>query len=261
MAVASRVLLLLFLLPGWCLGQAAPPTLPIGVAEFPPFKYSAPNGRVIGSDTEIVQQVFERMGYRLQIQMQPWKRVQAAGEAGQFAAIYSLTKSAERERHYYFSDPINTVQDVLFKTKNLSFDWKSYDDLSSMRIAVSAGYNYAPEFAEAIRQKKITEIFETSNRNPETINLRNLTRGLVDLTICEINVCRYLIRSHVPEFDDLEYLAKPIGPVRTFHVAFSRKWPNAEQLSQQFNVELAKFVAEGGRKKIFEKYRLISNLP
>lgn len=261
MVVVLPALLLLFFacVPAWL--QAAPPPLPIGVAEFPPYKYSAPSGRVIGSDTEIVQQVFERMGLRIDIQMQPWKRVQAAGENGRFAAIYSLTKSPERERHYYFSDPINTVQDVFFKTKNLSFDWKGYEDLASMRIAVSSGYNYAPEFTEAIRQKKITEIFETSNRNPEMINLRNLTRGLVDLAICEINVCRYLIRNHPAEFDELEYLAKPVGPPRTFHVAFSRKWPGAEQLTRQFNQELAKLVAEGGRKKIFEKYRLVSTLP
>ncbi len=261
MAALFPILLLLVLALGSARLQAAQPVLPVGVAEFPPYKYSMPNGRVIGSDTEIVQQVFERMGYRVDIQMQPWKRVLAAGESGRFAVIYSLTKSAERERHFYFSDPINTVQDVFFKTKSLSFDWKSYEDLTAMRIAVSSGYQYAPEFAEAIRQKKITQIFETSNRNPETVNLRNLTRGLVDLAICEINVCRYLIYNHPAEFDQLEYLSKSVGPPRGFHVAFSRKWPGAEQLNRQFNQELAKFVAEGGRRKIFEKYRLANTQP
>lgn len=258
MALAFPVLLLLVLAFSPARLQAAPPVLPVGVAEFPPYEYSTANGRVIGSDTEIVQHVFERMGYRVDIQMQPWKRVLSAGESGRFAVVYSLTKSAERERHFYFSDPINTVQDVFFKTKSLSFDWKGYEDLAAMRIAVSSGYHYAPEFTEAIRQKKVTQIFETSNRNPETINLRNLTRGLVDLAVCEINVCRYLIYNHPAEFDQLEQLSKPIGAPRSFHVAFSRKWPGAEQLTLQFNQELAKFVAEGGRRKIFEKYRLVS---
>lgn len=235
--------------------------LPVGVAEFPPFKYSVASGRVIGTDTEIVEQVLARMGYSADIQMQPWKRVQMAGEIGQFAAIYSFTKTPEREQQYCFSDPINTVQDVFFKLRRNQMDWQQIDDVKTMRIATSAGYRYAAEFTDAVKQKKLTSIYETANPTPEIVNLRNLARGRVDLVICEINVCQFLIARHAPEFDELDYMPKSIGPARSFHVGFSKKWPNGEKLCHQFNTELAKFIAEGLRKKIFDKYRFVSSLP
>ena len=42
--------------------------------------------------------------------------------------------------------------------------------------------------------------------------------------------------------------------------AFSKKWPNSEQLVKEFNAELAKFIATGQRKKIYDKYRIVSGL-
>ncbi len=240
---------------------AADKVLPIGVAEFPPFKYLSEDGKIIGADTEIVEQVILRMGYTPDIQMQPWKRVQQSGEIGQFAAIYSFTKTPEREQFYYFSDPINTVKDVFFKLKKNNTDWNNLEDLRHVRIAVSAGYSYAEVFKDAIKQKKLEAVYETTNTTPEIVNLRNLVRERIDLTICEVSVCSYLIKSHAAELSDLDFIAKSIGPVRTFHVGFSKKWPNAEQLNKQFNAELAKFVAAGLRKKIYEKYNIVTDLP
>lgn len=235
--------------------------LPIGVAEFPPFKYTSADGKVIGSDTEIVEQVIKRMGYRPDIQMQPWTRVQQSGERGEFAAIYSFTKTPEREQLYYFSDPINTVKDVFYKKKSTPLPWATFDDLGTMHLATSAGYNYAQIFKDAVAQKKFRSVHETFGAAPELVNLRNLLLGRVDITICEVSVCQHLIKTHEPEFNEVDFAPLAIGPVRNFYVGFSKKWPEAERLNREFNEELRKLVASGQRKKIFKKYSIVTDLP
>ena len=56
----------------------------------------------------------------------------------------------------------------------------------------------------------------------------------------------------------------PISGSQRFRLSFNRtavkKWPNSEQLVKEFNAELAKFVATGQRKKIYDKYRIVSGL-
>lgn len=239
---------------------AAEKELPIGVAEFPPFKYTAPDGKIVGADTEIVEQVLRRMGYRPKIDMQPWKRVQEAGMRGQFAAIYSFTKNPDRERHFYFTDPLSTVKDVFYKLKTHHITWNTLDDLKHLTIGASDGYNYAPVFMDAIKQHTLPKVQFVTGEVPELQQLRMLILQRTDMFICEVSVCQYFIHTHAPEFDGVDFIDKPIGPVRTFHLGFSKNWPHAEQLVQEFNTELARFVAAGHRQRIFEKYRIMSDL-
>jgi polar amino acid transport system substrate-binding protein len=240
--------------------HASAPALPIGVAEFPPFKYTGPDGKIVGSDTEIVEQVFARLGYTTDIRMQPWKRVQHGAQSGEFAAIYSFTKTPEREKFYYFSDPINTVRDVFYKKKDRALAWRTLEDLKDARVAASAGYAYAPVFKAAVEHKVFERVVEEYSAPPELRNLYALRSGHVDVFICEISVCQYYLKSYAPEFDDLDYIDRSIGEVRTFHVGFPKAWPGAQQLAADFNAKLARFVKEGRRKIIFSKYHIISDL-
>ena len=254
------------LLTGACLlaaglPQAAEKTIAIGVAEFPPFKYLSASQKVIGSDTEVVEQVFQRMGYQPQIQMAPWARVQKLAEAGQFAAIYTFTRNADREKNYYFSDPISTVKDVFYyNTKMGKRQWRSLDDLKGLRVGASAGYSYHPIFRYAVENHTFSVVEEVFQSPPELLNLRKLAMERIDLFICEVSVCQYYIKANAKELKGLDYLDKVIGDARTFHVGFPKAYPGAEQLASHFNAELAKFVKEGRRKPIFAKYNIVSDL-
>lgn len=238
----------------------APNEIPVGVAEFPPFKYRL-GERIVGSDTEIVEQVFQRMGMVPRITMAPWKRIQIDGSRGRLAAIYTFTKSKEREQSYFFSQPISTVQDVFFKRKDDQTNWSgNYADLAEIRIGVAGGYSYAPAFMQAMSDGTLRRVDRVTDSAPEIQNLRKLARGRLDLVVCEVSVCAYLIRQAGDELDELTYIDRPIGTVRTFHVGFPRSWPGAEELQKRFDLALAQFVKEGRRKPIFERYGVKSTL-
>lgn len=232
--------------------------LPLAMTDFPPFEYQE-DGKITGIDAEIIQQVLQRMKFKADIKVFPWTRAQKEVIQGTIAGIFSLTKNPEREEDYYFSAPLSTVRDVFFKRKDRDIEWQTLDDLKTYRIGISHGYQYAPEFMEAMRKGKL-KVNALSGDSLELRHLGMLKSGRVDLCICEVSVCGHLIRTNAPEFDTLDFIDKSIGQERYYYIGFSQKWPGAKTLVERFNRELARFVAEGGRKKIFDKYGMVSSL-
>lgn len=233
--------------------------LPIAIENFPPFEFEH-NGKIIGFDTEIVGQVLERLGYIPDIKVLPWARAQHYAKSGKISALYSLTISPERKQFYYFSDPLSTVKDVFFKLKDKNISWKTMGDLKEYRIGISRGYTYAPVFMKALENRTFPIVDVVGGESPELRQLRKIKAGRTDLCIGEISVCQYLIKAHAPEFGMIDYIDQPIGEIRSYHIGFSKKWPKSEELVRKFNAELAKFVAEGRRRSIFQKYGVSSHL-
>jgi polar amino acid transport system substrate-binding protein len=229
-------------------------TLPIGATEWPPFEYAAPDGKPIGTDTEIIEQVVRRMGYVPEMRLQPWKRIEQSGVDGTLAAVYSIIKTAEREKSFYYTDAINRSKHAFFKRKDDRIDWKEFSDLKAKRMALSAGYAYPKIFEEAVKQKVFRTVVETFGDNPELTNLRQLQQGGADLFVCEISVCQHLIKTHADELKNVDYISRTIDSGVPVHAGFSKKWPGSEQLVKRFNAELKRFIAEGERNRIFKKY-------
>lgn len=235
-------------------------TISIAGSEFPPFKYTE-NGKVIGTDTEIIAEVMARMGHTADFKIMPWKRAEVSTAKGDFHAVYSFTKNPDRLKKFYFSDPLSTVTDVFFKLKGNDISWDSYSDLSSYRIGAASGYNYDKSFLKALRLNIFQSVM-VSGEAPEFQLMKMLKAGRrIDLFICEVSVCNAFIKQSSPRYDMLDYINKPVGEIRTFHIGFSQKWPKAKEFRDEFNTVLQQFVAEGNRSRIFKKYGATCNLP
>ena len=262
-AVLKRLfvaLMAICVLGGAGLAVAQNRSIELVTSEFPPFEYTGPDGQPSGVDVDIVRAVLMRMGYEPNIRIVPWKRAQIMAEEGEAAGIFSLTKSPEREVRYVFSDPINTVRDVFFKQRDRAIAWKQLSDLKAMHIGYSQGYAYAPEFLQAIDGKGFRSSTPIVSQTPELQGLNMLARNRFDLFLCEVNVCRHLVESEPTRFAALDFVDKSVGEVRTYHIGFSKASAGAAQLAAAFNIELAKFVAEGKRAELFRKYGMKTSL-
>lgn len=212
------------------------PVMRIVTSEYPPFEYSD-NGIVKGVDTDIIRQVVTAMGYEPTIELLPWIRAEAQAQRGEVALIYSLTYSDARNRHYYFTDPINQVRDVFFKHQDTDIQWDTLDDLLGLRVGVSASYSYTPEFMTWLNQSGV-RVARVSHEQPELTSLKMLAHRRIDVFICEQSVCEYLIEKNsaqAPELTELKALPKAVGTSRPFRAAFSRQHPDAEALRDAFN--------------------------
>lgn len=229
--------------------------LPIATSEFAPFEFTE-NGKVIGSDSDIIATVLKRNGYEAHFMMMPWSRAIKQTETGKVAAIYSLTKNADRERYFIFSKPINYVKDVFFKMKYNRIGWEAYEDLTKYRVGVGQGYVYAKEFMKALDQKVFKSVNALSGENLEYRQLKQLKSEHIDLMICEISVCNYLISKHKKELRGIDYIDKPIGKIRPYFIGFSRAWPDGQSIADKFNKTLEQLKQSGEHEAILQRYQI-----
>ncbi len=232
--------------------------LPVGATEWPPFQFTASDGKVVGADTELVEEVIRRMGYTPRTSIEPWTRTELRGRQGQLAGVFSVFKNPERERYFIYSDPINTSRTVFFKRAGNDLNYTVMGELAALRIATSAGYAYPEEFTAAVNAKTFRTIIQSYGARPEYDNLKMVVRDIADLAICEISVCQYLIATYPVELTGLDYTPRTIGTLEPLYFAISRKWPGAQELIREFNAALAKVVASGYRRALLEKYGMKS---
>lgn len=233
--------------------KAKLPKFKLATAHFPPFRNYEDN-MLSGSDTDIVSELFHRMGYEPEIAVAPFKRAYSMGSTGEVGAVFTMTKNPERESLFLFSDPISSVTDVLFKHKDNKLEWNSYADLKGFNIGMSLGYSYPESFLNALDANMFKPDF-VGSAEPELMHLKKLAGKRIDFAICEISVCSWLILRN-PDLAGLVPMKKPVAPARTFHLGFSKKLPNAAELVKKFNKELARFVAKGQRREVFKKYNM-----
>ena len=227
--------------------------LPLGIENFPPFEYTV-DDTVRGVDADIVRDVLKMAGYKVEFKVMPWSRVQALADTGKLAGLFSLTITEQRREKYYFSEPINQVKDVFFKLAEANIDWNELTDLNGYAIVVGQGYQYAPEFMSAMKNRSLWPVSSVSGDSVVYRQLSYLVAKRADLALCEISVCQYLIRQHSPKFDGIDYIDKPVGDIRPYFIAFSKKWPNAGELVAEFNHHLRLYLNSGRHKPVFERY-------
>lgn len=245
---------------GLALGRLALPahadTLPLGATEWPPFQYIDPHGKPVGADTELVEAVVRHMGHTPLIKVQPWARIEPQGVKGELAGIFSVIKTPEREKSFIYTDPISTSRTVFFKRKGHDIQWRTLSDLRAYRVGLAAGYAYPPVFAEAVKTKGFKAVLESYGSSADLSSLKSLQKGVVDLVICELSVCQFIIQTHADELGEIDHISTLVGTELPMYLAISKKWPNAAALAQSFNTALAHLVATGTRKKILKKYDL-----
>lgn len=237
MLFRSLSLAVLLTLP--LIALAEKPVIDVVTSEYPPYGYLS-NGEVVGEDTRMIRQVLARMGYEANIRVLPWARAETLVRSGRADMLYSLTFSETRDRHYHFTDPINAAQDVFFKRKDRDLEWQKLEDLAGLNFGLSAAYSYAPEFMDWLfdGNARITRI---THEQPELTGLRMVGLGRVDLFICELSVCEYLLEQEADEYPELakiERMPGTVGPKRSFRAGFSRKLPNGSELRDEFNAAL-----------------------
>ena len=225
--------------------------------EFPPFNYLDAKGYIVGTSVEIVNEVFKRMGHKANIKLLPWNRAYQKSAGGDASMLITFSKSAERQKEFFFTDSLAIIEVVFFKRKEDDITWNVLSDLKEYRIGCVVGYNYGSTMMNAIKNGTLTNIdFIPATPNVDYLQMKKLALKRLDLAVCPKLQCSEIIRMHRPEFAGLDYIDKPIGPARDFYGGFSKKWPKAEALRDQFNEKLKEVRNEGIVDRIFQKHHV-----
>lgn len=202
--------------------------LPAVCQEFPPYNYLDDKGNVIGSSTEIVAEVLQRMGYEADIKLLPWNRAYKVAADGRVPMLFTFSRSNEREKDFFFTDGLASIEVVFFKRKADNITWNMLSDVKDYRVGYVQGYNYGNMMMDAIQQKTFNKPDAIgASSTVDYQQMLKLVGNRIDLAVCPKTQCSRIIKMNSPMFADLNYIDKSIGPSREFYAGFSKKWPNA----------------------------------
>ncbi len=152
----------LFFTDGAVLQCRAQDEITIGISTgYPPYYYKK-NGEFEGLCVDLVNQVAENLGVKIQYQEYPWKRLLGSAEKGLVDAIMPLFRTKEREEFLLFDDlgiASETNSFFALKDRNIEFDGR-YEDLHGYKIGVVTEYSYGKIFDNYTEFNKVVTLNE-----------------------------------------------------------------------------------------------------
>ncbi|MEN2426515.1 substrate-binding periplasmic protein [Chromobacterium vaccinii] len=244
-----RLLLSALALSLACRAQAAEQTVDLATGEWPPYvSQQLPEQGVF---TEIVREAFRRAGYQARMSFQSWPQTELLTKSGKAAAAFPYRPTPEREKDFDFSVPLMRANSYLFYHKphlpNPPQQFQSLDELRSYRIAIQLGYWYLPLF-----QRHRLNTLMTSD---ETNALRQLYLGHLDLVPMVLERGLYQIHHVFPGREkEFGYISTPLDKETALALMFSRSYPQAERIREDFGRALAQMEKDGSLKAIYQRH-------
>jgi polar amino acid transport system substrate-binding protein len=105
---------------------------------YPPFSdENLPEG---GLSSLIVKRVLEEVGYDVKLSFMPWKRGYESAKNGVHVATFPYVKRPDRELHFNYSLPINTITQLVFVRADSDIHMDKVEQLAGLTTCVPRGY-------------------------------------------------------------------------------------------------------------------------
>ncbi len=162
--------------------QALSEEITIAVGDWPP--YLSEKLKHKGIVAHMLTDIFKEEGYDVTITFFPWTGAYNVAKIDKQNMTGVWMHKPEREKDFYYSDPVLNEQFVFFHLKSFNFNWNTLDDLQGLVIGGVKEYSYGADFDEALKSGKIS--IERVPRKHQ--NWRKLLLGRILLYPEEINV-------------------------------------------------------------------------
>lgn len=245
----NQISIILFILFISITNSYSQKTIKISNGEWPPFfskdlKYN-------GVSSHIVQKAFELQNIQVDYKWYPWNRSLQLAKIGEVDATVGWSKTKNREKDFYFSDPIIEGSVVFFHLKNHNFKWESIDKLENLKIGTINGYEYGNKISK-LMQKENIKIYNVIN---EEKLFEMLLKKRFDIAIINLDAGFGIINKYFSKkANDITYNKKPFHK-EYLRVLFSKKVDKNYELTNEFNKNLNLLKQKGIFNKMYEDSR------
>ena len=221
--------------------------LTIAVGDWPPYlSEKLKHNGIIG---HLLTDTFKEAGYTLTLNFYPWPRAYSLAQIGKHPMTGVWMHKPEREKDFYYSDPVLNEQFVFFHLKTTHFDWHTLEDLQGLMIGGGSEYSYGHEFDEALAAGKIIiERVPTKHQN-----WRKLLLGRIAIYPEEINVGYSSLKQlyHIDKRQLITHHPKPLLN-NVSYLLFPKSSEKSISLMRIFNQKLH-LLRESGRYETYFK--------
>lgn len=254
MPVRVSLLAALLLAAQWCAALSCERPLSMGWEPWPPHQYRTADGRVTGSDVEMVRLALERIGCTMTTVGLPWTRLQEEMQAGRVDLAAGLQWTEERATWGRYSRPYSIDRNVVFvRIEDAeAFRGVTLDRLAEgpWRVGVTRDFEYGPAFREALRTTGLrSRLFEAWS-DPQLLD--HLIQRRIDLFLAVEMVGRHLVANSAHAGRIVPADAPPLAETPS-HVVASRVSVGAATMAA-LDAALQDLVADGTVARLIEDH-------
>ena len=228
---------------------ASAQTLVLAAADSVPTAY-IDSGKQTGILVDVINEVFKRTGYSVEIAIMPWARCLAEVKAGKIDGIFSIYKTSARQEFLTYADEVLITQVQAFfvrKDSTISFDG-DLNKLSELRIGIINETSYGPRLDAALSNRIFKNVDVAMNAST---NIQKLLRDRIDV----IPSYRHVVLGSATTLGvagSIKELSPAIEAIPSY-LAFSNKKDYARAIGA-FNEALRSMKQDGTYDAIFNKY-------
>jgi len=111
---------------------------------YPPYNYVDENGQVAGRSTEMVQAIEDKLGLKTKIEVMPWEQAFELAQKEPGVALFSASRSPERENMFLWVGPLHNYEKHLYARKGSGIKINSLADIRNAK-AISVVKNESGE--------------------------------------------------------------------------------------------------------------------
>ena len=244
--VAIYLLIALTILIGPVLSQE----MMVLTEESPPFNFTR-DGNVTGSSTEVVREILRRIGQPDTIEVLPWARSYNMLKNRPNMALFSTTRTPEREDLFYWVGPLFKVHFGFYAKKSARLRLNSLEDAKQ----VGSIATYKNDVKEQLLIGMGFDNLDSSN-SPAS-NLKKLMSGRVDLWLFDNLGMPDLARQSGVDPSQLE-LVLPFKSYQSY-VAISRQ--TSEEVVERWQTAFRSMVQDGTFDRISRRWLPAESIP
>jgi polar amino acid transport system substrate-binding protein len=216
----------------------------LAAEHYPPYEMEEPINGLKGFDYEVIMKAFSLLGYEVDVEFLPWKRVIQYSKMGRITGLFSCAYRKEREDFLLYSNPISESVRGFYTRK----DFKGVqpillEDVRSEKVGSVSGYGSTKE----LESSGFEPIAAVNTEAAISMLLRKrfdylyLGQQGTDFLIMELGLA-----------DQLDF--HPISRKDLF-LCFSKKHSGTLPIVRAFNAALFVMKQNGTYRDIHDKYK------
>jgi len=238
----SRIPFLLMMVLAFALLPALPAQarkLLLAATEYPPY-YSESLERG-GPVAELTVTALRNAGYEVDVRFMPWARALRLGEQGKVDGLIGVWHSPERERSFFYSEPVVSNRIVLCRRGTAGPDhFTNWEAIRPFMVGVVRGYANPEGLAAAgVRTEAVTDDLQ---------NLRKLMAGHIDLVLIDSRVEQTLAKRNLGPAAALIDCLQPPVQEHPQYLVVSRSTEGGEAIVAAFNEQMQRLRRSGELK-------------
>lgn len=221
--------------------QAHAQTIHLKTENYPPFNMTGPGDSIIGISTEIVETLFKRAGIDYTLELLPWQRAFSLALEEQDNAVFSTTRTAEREEKFKWVGPLVENNWVFLAKESRNISVQNLEEGKNYRVG---GYQ-----GDAVALYLTDQGYQMDLTPKDDLNARKINRDRIDLW-----ATGHLLGPYYAKQQGVTGLV-PIMTFRKTIMSIAFNIDTDDAIIDRLNTELEAMKREGVVTKIQDQYR------